>query len=51
MLMRDARDARRNALNKDALNEAQPKFRPTGSWTAARRGGGGDRGRRGSLTG
>lgn len=50
-LLADLRDARRNALNKDALNEAQPKFRPTGSWTLARGRSGGDRGRRVSLIG
>lgn len=39
-LSRERDRARRNALNKDALNEAQPKFAPTGSWGLARRGGG-----------
>jgi hypothetical protein len=44
--------ARTRALNVDAMNEAQPKFAPPGSWTTARWGrGGGDRGSRGSLTG
>lgn len=33
---RDRDRARRSALNKDALNEAQPKFAPLSSWTAAR---------------
>ena len=35
---RDRDRARRSALNKDALNEAQPKFAPVSSWTAARGG-------------
>ena len=45
--------ARRRALNTDAMNEAQPKFQPPGSWTTARWGGRarGDRGSRGNLTG
>jgi hypothetical protein len=45
--------ARKRALSIDAMNEAQPKFRPPGSWTQARGGrlGRGDRGSRGSLTG
>ena len=44
--------ARLVAKNQDAMNESQPKFRPPGSWTMARGGGGGrDRGSRGSLTG
>jgi hypothetical protein len=48
----DRDKAKRNALNKDALNEPQPKFAPTGSWNASRGGGGGrDRGSRGRLTG
>ena len=43
--------ARRAALNHDAMNEAQPKFAPMGSWNSARGGSrGGDRGSRGSLT-
>lgn len=44
--------ARRRALNEDAMDEAQPKFAPSGSWTMARRGqsGRGDRGRRNNLT-
>lgn len=45
--------ARKQALNVDAMNEAQPKFAPAGSWTTSRSGaaGGSDRGSRGSLTG
>lgn len=46
--------ARKRALNTDAMNSAQPVFPPPGSWTVARwggRGGGRDRGSRGSLTG
>ena len=47
---RDA--ARRKALNHDAMNEAQPKFAPMGSWNSSRGGAGrGDRGSRGNLTG
>lgn len=46
-------EARKRALNADAMNEAQPKFAPPGTWTSARGGriGRGDRGNRGSLTG
>lgn len=50
----DKRDkARRRALNVDAMNEPNPKFAPSGSWTSSRGGriGRGDRGSRGSLTG
>jgi len=44
--------ARRAALNHDAMNEPNPKFAPSGSWTASRGGRTGrDRGSRGSLTG
>lgn len=46
--------ARKTALNRDAMNEAQPKFAPPGTWTQARNGRVGsrrDRGSRGSLTG
>lgn len=44
--------AKRHALGQDAMNEAQPRFAPMGSWNSARGGGrGGDRGNRGSLTG
>lgn len=49
---RDRDRAKRNALNKDVLNEAQPKFAPVSSWTTAR---GGvvarERGNHGSLIG
>lgn len=45
-------EARRRALNNDAMNEPQPKFPPSGSWTLARGGRTGrDRGSRSSLTG
>lgn len=49
----DLKTARRAALNHDAMNEAQPKFLPPGSWTSSRGGATarGDRGNRGSLTG
>lgn len=45
--------ARKRALGLDAMNEANPKFPPPGSWTQARTGriGRGDRGSRGSITG
>ena len=46
--------ARKNAKNKDALNEVQPKYPPPGKWTRSRSGRGGgwqDRGSRNSLTG
>lgn len=44
--------ARRRALNTDAMNEPNPKFRPPSAWTLARGGGNGnDRGSRGNLTG
>ena len=48
-----ARDkARRAALNQDAMNQPQPVFPPSGSWTNSRGGTSrGDRGSRGSLTG
>lgn len=48
-----ARDkARKEAKLIDAMDEAQPKFRPTSSWTQARWGRAGrDRGPRGSLIG
>ena len=50
---KDLKTARRRALGVDAMNEAQPKLLPPGSWTTARWGGTarGDRGSRGSLTG
>lgn len=49
----DMKDARRTALNHDAMNEPQPKFPPPGSWSTSRGGrmSRGDRGSRGSLTG
>lgn len=48
----DRDKARRKALNKDAMDEPNPKFKPPGSWTESRHGSTrGDRGRRGSLTG
>lgn len=45
--------ARTNALSQDAMNEAQPKFTPPGSWTRSRGGrtARGDRGNRGQLIG
>ena len=45
--------ARKEAKNIDAMDEAQPKFRPTSSWTQARwgRSVGRDRRRSGSLIG
>lgn len=45
--------ARRAALNRDAMNEPNPKFPPPGNWTRSRRSGssGRDRGNRGSFTG
>lgn len=50
----DERDkARRFALNRDAMDESQPKFPPPGSWTQSRSGriNRGDRGNRNSLIG
>ena len=46
-------DARRAALNVDAMNEPQPKFAPQGAWNSSRSGrsGRGDRGSRSNLTG
>lgn len=45
--------AKTTALNEDAMNEPQPKFKPDGSWSRSRygRSGGWDRGNRGSLIG
>jgi hypothetical protein len=44
--------ARTNARNKDAMDEANPKFAPPGTWTRSRTSRtGGDRGSRNSLTG
>jgi hypothetical protein len=52
LIGRDRDRAKRNALNKDALNEAQPKFAPVSSWTAARGvAAARERGGRGSLIG
>ena len=50
---KDRDKARRRALNVDAMNEAQPKFAPSGSWSMSRNGrqSRGDRGNRGSFTG
>lgn len=46
------KEAKRKALSQDAMNEAQPKYSPMGSWNAARGGGnGGDRGSRSRLIG
>jgi hypothetical protein len=53
-IMRDQRQARKQALNVDTMNEAQPKFAPPSGWTMSRWGRGGgrrDRGNRGSLLG
>lgn len=49
--MRD--DAKKMALSHDAMNDAQPKFRPIGKWGKARSGWNSfdDRGRRNTLTG
>ncbi len=46
--------AKRKALNKDAMDDAQPRFAPESSWNRSRAGRSGrsrDRGNRGSLTG
>ena len=44
--------ARRTALNRDAMNQAQPVFPPAGSWTRSRSGRTGrERGSRGNLIG
>jgi hypothetical protein len=52
LIGRDRDRAKRNALNKDALNEAQPKFAPVSSWTLARGGAvSRERGNRSSLIG
>lgn len=51
-LTRQRDHARRVALSRDAMNEAQPKFRPPGRLTLARsEGAARDRGSRGSLIG
>ena len=44
----DLKKAKLNALTTDAMNEAQPRFKPLGSWNAARRGSG--RGERGNTS-
>ena len=51
MVLRDK--ARRTALNRDAMNEPNPKFPPMGNWNRSRTAGssGRDRGNGGSLTG
>jgi len=52
LIGRDRDRAKRSALNKDALNEAQPKFLPVSSWTSVRGGAAGrERGNRSNLTG
>lgn len=45
--------ARKNAKNRDAMNEAQPKFAPEGSWGRSRTGriSADDRGKRNTLIG
>jgi len=51
-LARQRDQARRVALSRDAMNEAQPKFRPPGRLTLARHGGSvRDRGSRSQLSG
>ena len=52
-ILKMAKQAKRDAMNSDAMNEANPKFAPTGSWNRSRygRNGGNDRGSRNSLTG
>ena len=52
-LKKDRDKARLTAKNHDAMNEANPKFAPQGSWNRSRggRSGRGDRGSRSSLTG
>lgn len=51
-LEKDRDKARRTALNHDTMNEAQPKFMPSGSFTRSRWGAvGGDRGNRNRLIG
>ncbi len=52
MIDKDRDTARKSAKNQDAMNEAQPKFAPHGSWTLSRGGRvGRDRGSRSNLTG
>lgn len=52
-ITRDRNDARRRALNHDAMNEPNPKFAPMGTWNRSRAGrtGRGDRGSRSDLIG
>lgn len=50
-LRRDVKDAAQRARSIDAMDEAQPRYAPLGSWNSARRGYGGDRGSRNRLTG
>lgn len=51
--LRDWKDAKQQALNKDALNDAQPRFKPMGSWAGSRSYGSSrrDRGKRNILIG
>lgn len=51
-IMRDRDRARRIAMNQDAMNEAQPKFPPAGSWNLSRGSvSGRERGKRNNLIG
>lgn len=51
-IAKDRDRARSTALNRDAMNSAQPVFPPVGRWTRARGGGRSrERGNRGSLLG
>lgn len=51
-LEKERHKAEIKAKSQDAMDEAQPKFAPPGSWTRSRWGrNGGDRGNRNSLTG
>lgn len=47
----DVKAARMYAKSRDAMDEAQPRYTPMGSWNAARTGRSGDRGSRDRLTG
>lgn len=49
-LKKERDKARKTALNQDAMNEAQPKFAPPGSWTRARGAGSRERGDKSTLT-
>ena len=53
IIKRDKKEALLLAKSHDAMNEAQPRYAPMGSWNSARTGGGSrrDRGNRGSLIG